>query len=61
MPEEDNPNDEDPRAAMAEQGELLRHAKAQEARSHWFAGLYKVERVNNHIAERLKLAMESHR
>lgn len=61
MPDEDYPDDDDPREAMAEQGERLRHAKAQEARSHWFAQFYKVERVNNHIAERLRLAMESHR
>lgn len=55
------PDDEDPHEAMAEQGERLRDAKEKEARSHWFAQFYRVERVNNHIAERLRLAMESHR
>jgi hypothetical protein len=58
--DEDDLND-DPREAMAEQGRKLHEAKAKEARSHWFAQFYRVERVNNHIAERLRLAMESHR
>ena len=61
MQDGEHPEEDDPRAAMAEQGEKLRHAKEQEARSHWFAQFYRVERVNNHIAERLRLAMESHR
>lgn len=59
MPEPDS--EDNPRAAMAEQGEKLRDAVAKERQSHWFAQFYRVERVNNHIADRLRLAMESTR
>ena len=47
--------------ALASEFENLRAAKGREAQSRRFAQFYKVERVNNHIAERLRIAMESTR
>jgi len=53
--------DDDPRHALEIQGQRLRAAKRRESDSANWLRRYVFQRVDNHIGERLEIAMRSRR